>query len=151
MMRIPWSYFVSKFPFLCFLPQTKKKTCWRWNRSLRKFCWKPTNGSSLTRPGCSWPSFRYTDLHDFSYSGCRRLHLQDALFLVSSNWSASLAYDLRQKFSYEHKWFVIFLNDGMFCLFQSIPRIFSRYTVKEAKQACNSPKNRYVDILPCVC
>ncbi|XP_013862777.1 receptor-type tyrosine-protein phosphatase C, partial [Austrofundulus limnaeus] len=32
--------------------------------------------------------------------------------------------------------------------FQSIPRIFSRYTVKEAKQACNAPKNRYVDILP---
>ncbi|XP_017269055.1 receptor-type tyrosine-protein phosphatase C isoform X2 [Kryptolebias marmoratus] len=32
--------------------------------------------------------------------------------------------------------------------FQSIPRIFSRYTVKEAKQSCNSPKNRYVDILP---
>lgn len=32
--------------------------------------------------------------------------------------------------------------------FQSIPRIFSRYTVKEAKKACNSPKNRYVDILP---
>ncbi|XP_054458931.1 receptor-type tyrosine-protein phosphatase C [Anoplopoma fimbria] len=32
--------------------------------------------------------------------------------------------------------------------FQSIPRIFSRYTVKEAKKACNVPKNRYVDILP---
>ncbi|XP_044217435.1 receptor-type tyrosine-protein phosphatase C [Thunnus albacares] len=32
--------------------------------------------------------------------------------------------------------------------FQSIPRIFSRYTVKEAKKACNTPKNRYVDILP---
>uniref|UniRef100_A0A3Q2FV67 protein-tyrosine-phosphatase n=1 Tax=Cyprinodon variegatus TaxID=28743 RepID=A0A3Q2FV67_CYPVA len=28
--------------------------------------------------------------------------------------------------------------------FQSIPRIFSRYTVKEAKKACNTPKNRYV-------
>lgn len=35
-----------------------------------------------------------------------------------------------------------------FCL-QSIPRIFSRYTVKEAKKSCNVPKNRYVDILPC--
>lgn len=35
-----------------------------------------------------------------------------------------------------------------FCL-QSIPRIFSRYTVKEAKKPCNVPKNRYVDILPC--
>ncbi|KAM4740062.1 receptor-type tyrosine-protein phosphatase C [Anableps anableps] len=32
--------------------------------------------------------------------------------------------------------------------FQSIPRIFSRYTVKEAKKGCNTPKNRYVDILP---
>uniref|UniRef100_G3NYJ1 Receptor-type tyrosine-protein phosphatase C n=1 Tax=Gasterosteus aculeatus aculeatus TaxID=481459 RepID=G3NYJ1_GASAC len=32
--------------------------------------------------------------------------------------------------------------------FQSIPRIFSRYTVKEAKKSCNGPKNRYVDILP---
>ncbi|CAK6975329.1 receptor-type tyrosine-protein phosphatase C [Scomber scombrus] len=32
--------------------------------------------------------------------------------------------------------------------FQSIPRIFSRYTVKEAKKVCNAPKNRYVDILP---
>ncbi|XP_047443648.1 receptor-type tyrosine-protein phosphatase C isoform X2 [Mugil cephalus] len=32
--------------------------------------------------------------------------------------------------------------------FQSVPRIFSRYTVKEAKKACNSIKNRYVDILP---
>ncbi|XP_023261814.1 receptor-type tyrosine-protein phosphatase C-like [Seriola lalandi dorsalis] len=32
--------------------------------------------------------------------------------------------------------------------FQSIPRIFSRFTVKEAKKPCNTPKNRYVDILP---
>ncbi|XP_029001392.1 receptor-type tyrosine-protein phosphatase C isoform X2 [Betta splendens] len=32
--------------------------------------------------------------------------------------------------------------------FQSIPRIFSRHTVKEAKKTCNGPKNRYVDILP---
>ncbi|XP_029285387.1 receptor-type tyrosine-protein phosphatase C isoform X2 [Cottoperca gobio] len=32
--------------------------------------------------------------------------------------------------------------------FQSMPRIFSRYAVKEAKKACNGPKNRYVDILP---
>ncbi|KAJ4943413.1 hypothetical protein JOQ06_005914 [Pogonophryne albipinna] len=32
--------------------------------------------------------------------------------------------------------------------FQSMPRIFTRYTVKEAKKACNAPKNRYVDILP---
>ncbi|XP_008282979.1 receptor-type tyrosine-protein phosphatase C, partial [Stegastes partitus] len=32
--------------------------------------------------------------------------------------------------------------------FQSIPKIFSRYTVKEAKKSCNVPKNRYVDILP---
>lgn len=34
------------------------------------------------------------------------------------------------------------------CL-QSIPRIFSRHTVKDAKKTCNGPKNRYVDILPC--
>ncbi|KAM7409684.1 hypothetical protein PAMA_001261 [Pampus argenteus] len=32
--------------------------------------------------------------------------------------------------------------------FQSIPRIFSRYVVKDAKKACNTSKNRYVDILP---
>ncbi|XP_070816803.1 receptor-type tyrosine-protein phosphatase C [Chaetodon trifascialis] len=32
--------------------------------------------------------------------------------------------------------------------FQSIPRIFSRYNVKEAKKPYNVPKNRYVDILP---
>ncbi|XP_056271125.1 receptor-type tyrosine-protein phosphatase C isoform X2 [Pseudoliparis swirei] len=32
--------------------------------------------------------------------------------------------------------------------FQSIPRIFSRYSVKEAKKSCNVSKNRYVDILP---
>ncbi|KAM8745202.1 receptor-type tyrosine-protein phosphatase C isoform 2-T2 [Acanthopagrus schlegelii] len=32
--------------------------------------------------------------------------------------------------------------------FQSIPRIFSRYSVKDAKKPCNVPKNRYVDILP---
>ncbi|XP_076880405.1 receptor-type tyrosine-protein phosphatase C isoform X35 [Brachyhypopomus gauderio] len=32
--------------------------------------------------------------------------------------------------------------------FQSIPRIFSNYTVKEAKKAENQTKNRYVDILP---
>ncbi|NP_001027788.1 receptor-type tyrosine-protein phosphatase C precursor [Takifugu rubripes] len=32
--------------------------------------------------------------------------------------------------------------------FQSIPRIFSKYTVKEAKKSHNVPKNRYVDILP---
>ncbi|XP_026053962.1 receptor-type tyrosine-protein phosphatase C-like isoform X2 [Carassius auratus] len=32
--------------------------------------------------------------------------------------------------------------------FQSIPRIFSNYTVKEAKKQENQSKNRYVDILP---
>ncbi|XP_062411634.1 receptor-type tyrosine-protein phosphatase C [Sardina pilchardus] len=32
--------------------------------------------------------------------------------------------------------------------FQSIPRIFSNYTVKEAKNPENQTKNRYVDILP---
>lgn len=32
--------------------------------------------------------------------------------------------------------------------FQSIPRIFSNYTIKEAKKQENQSKNRYVDILP---
>lgn len=32
---------------------------------------------------------------------------------------------------------------------QSIPRFFVRYAMKEAKKPHNSPKNRYVDILPC--
>uniref|UniRef100_A0A9J8CX32 Receptor-type tyrosine-protein phosphatase C n=1 Tax=Cyprinus carpio carpio TaxID=630221 RepID=A0A9J8CX32_CYPCA len=32
--------------------------------------------------------------------------------------------------------------------FQSIPRIFSNYTIKEAKKSENQYKNRYVDILP---
>ncbi|CAM4655754.1 unnamed protein product [Leuciscus chuanchicus] len=32
--------------------------------------------------------------------------------------------------------------------FQSIPRIFSNYTIKEAKKQENHSKNRYVDILP---
>ncbi|KAK5618242.1 hypothetical protein CRENBAI_020405 [Crenichthys baileyi] len=43
-----------------------------------------------------------------------------------------------------------FADEGRLFLaeFQSIPRIFSRYTVKEAKKGCNTPKNRYVDILP---
>ncbi|KAF7666166.1 hypothetical protein LDENG_00116350 [Lucifuga dentata] len=41
-------------------------------------------------------------------------------------------------------------DDGRLFLaeFQSIPRIFSRYLVKDAKKPCNTPKNRYVDILP---
>ncbi|XP_066547880.1 receptor-type tyrosine-protein phosphatase C isoform X3 [Amia ocellicauda] len=32
--------------------------------------------------------------------------------------------------------------------FQSIPRVFSKFTVKEARKSCNQQKNRYVDILP---
>ncbi|XP_062308595.1 receptor-type tyrosine-protein phosphatase C isoform X2 [Osmerus eperlanus] len=32
--------------------------------------------------------------------------------------------------------------------FQSIPRIFSSYTAKEARKQCNHAKNRYIDILP---
>ncbi|XP_041064187.1 receptor-type tyrosine-protein phosphatase C isoform X3 [Carcharodon carcharias] len=32
--------------------------------------------------------------------------------------------------------------------FQSIPRVFSKYSVKEARRGCNANKNRYVDILP---
>lgn len=44
---------------------------------------------------------------------------------------------------------VCFLKNIALIYLQSIPRIFSRYTVKEAKKSCNSIKNRYVDILPC--
>ncbi|XP_046869798.1 receptor-type tyrosine-protein phosphatase C isoform X2 [Hypomesus transpacificus] len=32
--------------------------------------------------------------------------------------------------------------------FQSIPRIFSTYSAKEARKQCNHAKNRYIDILP---
>ncbi|XP_025062111.1 receptor-type tyrosine-protein phosphatase C isoform X3 [Alligator sinensis] len=32
--------------------------------------------------------------------------------------------------------------------FQSIPRIFSKFSVKEARKNCNQNKNRYIDILP---
>ncbi|XP_048395534.2 receptor-type tyrosine-protein phosphatase C isoform X2 [Stegostoma tigrinum] len=32
--------------------------------------------------------------------------------------------------------------------FQSIPRVFSKFPVKEARRGCNANKNRYVDILP---
>uniref|UniRef100_W5MLN4 Receptor-type tyrosine-protein phosphatase C n=1 Tax=Lepisosteus oculatus TaxID=7918 RepID=W5MLN4_LEPOC len=32
--------------------------------------------------------------------------------------------------------------------FQSIPRVFSKFAVKDARKACNQNKNRYVDILP---
>lgn len=45
---------------------------------------------------------------------------------------------------------VLLLVIGIICYrFQTIPRIFTRYSVKEAKKLCNVPKNRYVDILPC--
>ncbi|KAG2461835.1 PTPRC phosphatase, partial [Polypterus senegalus] len=33
--------------------------------------------------------------------------------------------------------------------FQSIPRVFSKFQIKEARKSCNQNKNRYVDILPC--
>ncbi|XP_034036013.1 receptor-type tyrosine-protein phosphatase C [Thalassophryne amazonica] len=41
-------------------------------------------------------------------------------------------------------------DDGRLFLaeFQSIPRIFSRFPMKDAKKPCNTSKNRYVDILP---
>uniref|UniRef100_A0A667XMC8 Receptor-type tyrosine-protein phosphatase C n=1 Tax=Myripristis murdjan TaxID=586833 RepID=A0A667XMC8_9TELE len=41
-------------------------------------------------------------------------------------------------------------DEGRFFLaeFQSIPRIFSRNSLKDAKKPCNAVKNRYVDILP---
>ncbi|XP_072919561.1 receptor-type tyrosine-protein phosphatase C isoform X8 [Hemitrygon akajei] len=32
--------------------------------------------------------------------------------------------------------------------FQSIPRVFSKFPVKDARKGCNSNKNRYIDILP---
>uniref|UniRef100_A0A8C5QNL7 Receptor-type tyrosine-protein phosphatase C n=1 Tax=Leptobrachium leishanense TaxID=445787 RepID=A0A8C5QNL7_9ANUR len=32
--------------------------------------------------------------------------------------------------------------------FQSIPRVFSKFCIKEARRACNQSKNRYIDILP---
>ncbi|XP_073427845.1 receptor-type tyrosine-protein phosphatase C isoform X2 [Dendrobates tinctorius] len=32
--------------------------------------------------------------------------------------------------------------------FQSIPRVFSKFPIKEARKSCNQSKNRYIDILP---
>ncbi|KAM4640553.1 receptor-type tyrosine-protein phosphatase C [Discoglossus pictus] len=32
--------------------------------------------------------------------------------------------------------------------FQSIPRVFSKFSIKEARKQCNQTKNRYIDILP---
>ncbi|KAM7162905.1 receptor-type tyrosine-protein phosphatase C [Macrochelys suwanniensis] len=32
--------------------------------------------------------------------------------------------------------------------FQSIPRVFSKFSIKEARKNCNQNKNRYIDILP---
>ncbi|XP_041417502.1 receptor-type tyrosine-protein phosphatase C isoform X3 [Xenopus laevis] len=32
--------------------------------------------------------------------------------------------------------------------FQSIPRVFSKFSIKEARKSCNQTKNRYIDILP---
>ncbi|XP_041446533.1 receptor-type tyrosine-protein phosphatase C isoform X3 [Xenopus laevis] len=32
--------------------------------------------------------------------------------------------------------------------FQSIPRVFSKFSIKEARKSCNQSKNRYIDILP---
>ncbi|XP_077308861.1 receptor-type tyrosine-protein phosphatase C isoform X3 [Lithobates pipiens] len=32
--------------------------------------------------------------------------------------------------------------------FQSIPRVFSKFPIKEARKPCNQTKNRYIDILP---
>ncbi|KAM9848657.1 receptor-type tyrosine-protein phosphatase C [Aulostomus maculatus] len=48
--------------------------------------------------------------------------------------------------TYKRKW----ADEGRLFLeeFQSIPRIFSRYPMKEAKKNCNGSKNRYLDILP---
>ncbi|KAM9324548.1 receptor-type tyrosine-protein phosphatase C [Gastrophryne carolinensis] len=41
-------------------------------------------------------------------------------------------------------------DDGRLFLdeFQTIPRVFSKFSIKEAKKPCNQPKNRYIDILP---
>lgn len=35
------------------------------------------------------------------------------------------------------------------CYLQSIPRIFTKFPMKEAKRSHNQNKNRYIDILPC--
>ncbi|KAG8556079.1 hypothetical protein GDO81_017916 [Engystomops pustulosus] len=41
-------------------------------------------------------------------------------------------------------------DEGRFFLdeFQSIPRVFSKLSIKEARKPCNQSKNRYIDILP---
>ncbi|XP_041862316.1 receptor-type tyrosine-protein phosphatase C isoform X3 [Melanotaenia boesemani] len=65
---------------------------------------------------------------------------EDNLLLVEPISSEVLLETYKRKLADEAR---LFLAE-----FQSIPRIFSRYTVKEAKKACNGPKNRYVDILP---
>ncbi|XP_062353247.1 receptor-type tyrosine-protein phosphatase C isoform X3 [Cinclus cinclus] len=43
-----------------------------------------------------------------------------------------------------------FADEGRLFLeeFQSIPRIFSKFSIKEAKKSHNQSKNRYIDILP---
>uniref|UniRef100_A0AAR2JVB3 protein-tyrosine-phosphatase n=1 Tax=Pygocentrus nattereri TaxID=42514 RepID=A0AAR2JVB3_PYGNA len=57
------------------------------------------------------------------------------------NFIHTLLYTYKKKIADEGR---LFMEE-----FQSIPRIFSNYTVKEAKKAENQSKNRYVDILPC--
>lgn len=37
------------------------------------------------------------------------------------------------------------------CVFQSIPRVFGKFSIKDARKPFNQNKNRYVDILPCKC
>lgn len=50
----------------------------------------------------------------------------------------------------EHHFLDYAVTQG-FGVFQSIPRVFSKFSIKEARKPFNQNKNRYVDILPCKC
>ncbi|ELK19100.1 Leukocyte common antigen [Pteropus alecto] len=59
-------------------------------------------------------------------------------------------YDLHKKRSSrqgEHRFLDYAVTRG-FGVFQSIPRVFSKFSIKEARKPFNQNKNRYVDILP---
>uniref|UniRef100_A0A3Q3K9D1 Receptor-type tyrosine-protein phosphatase C n=1 Tax=Monopterus albus TaxID=43700 RepID=A0A3Q3K9D1_MONAL len=70
----------------------------------------------------------------------RKSRVTDSLLPVEPIAADLLLEAYKRKFADEGR---LFLAE-----FQSIPRIFSRYSVKEAKKPCNATKNRYVDILP---
>uniref|UniRef100_A0A8C5I4C4 Receptor-type tyrosine-protein phosphatase C n=1 Tax=Gouania willdenowi TaxID=441366 RepID=A0A8C5I4C4_GOUWI len=65
---------------------------------------------------------------------------EDSLMSVEPMSAEILKEAFKRKYADEARLF--------FAEFQTIPRIFSRYTVKEARRTCNAIKNRYVDILP---